>query len=67
MNRNLDGLYFRGKRSGKLDNVCFSDLTEDEMIYIFLTNRDAEFLRQLVMILGKKLKKIGDEFDIIND
>ena len=27
---NLDGVYFRVKRNGKWDNICFSDLTEDE-------------------------------------
>ena len=30
MNRNLDGCYFRIERNGKYENVCFSDLTEEE-------------------------------------
>ena len=30
MNRNLDGVYFRIKRDDKWQNICFSDLTEDE-------------------------------------
>ena len=31
MQRNLDGVYFRMERDGKWTNVCFSDLTEEEM------------------------------------
>lgn len=30
MNRNLDGCYFRVKRDGKYEAVCFSDLTAEE-------------------------------------
>lgn len=30
MIRNLDGCYFRVKREGKWQNICFSDLTKDE-------------------------------------
>ena len=31
INRNLDGVYFRIQRNGKWQNICFSDLTEEEM------------------------------------
>lgn len=31
MNRRLDGVYFRVKRDGKWQNICFSDLTDEEM------------------------------------
>ena len=30
MNRELDGVFFRIKRENKFENICFSDLTEDE-------------------------------------
>lgn len=30
MDRNLDGIYFRIKRGEKFENICFSDLTEEE-------------------------------------
>ena len=29
MNRNLDGYYFRVKRDGKWDNVCWSDMKNE--------------------------------------
>ena len=28
--RNLDTCYFRAKRDGKWENLCFTDLTEEE-------------------------------------
>lgn len=31
MNRELDGYYFRVKREDKWENICFSDLTDEEM------------------------------------
>lgn len=31
MDRKLDGVYFRIKRNDKWENVCFSDLTEEDM------------------------------------
>lgn len=29
--RNLDGAFFRVKRDDKWQNICFSDLTDEEM------------------------------------
>lgn len=63
MNRELDGVYFRVKRNDKYDNVCFSDMTEEEMKNV-LQGRDTEWLKSLCIILGKKIKEIGDYFDI---
>ena len=63
MNRELDGVYFRIKRNDKWDNICFSDLTEDEM-YEVIEGRNIEWLKSLCVILGKTLKEIGDYFDI---
>lgn len=62
-NRNLDGIYFRVKRDGKWDNVCFSDLTDKEMDAV-LEGRDIEWLKSVCKILGRTIKRIGDEFDI---
>lgn len=64
MDRNLDGVYFRIKREEKYDNVCFSDLTEEQMDEV-LKDRDEEWLRNMCKILGKTLKKVGDELDIV--
>lgn len=63
MNRELDGVYFRVKRNNEYDNVCFSDMTEEEMKEV-LQGRDPEWLKSLCIILGKRLKEIGDYFDI---
>ncbi len=41
MNRNLDGYYFRVKRDGKWDNVCWSDMTDEERDKQ-MTNRSEE-------------------------
>lgn len=30
MNRNLDWVYFRVYRDGKWQNICFSDMTQEE-------------------------------------
>ena len=64
MNRNLDGVYFRIKRDGKWQNICFSDLTDAEMDSI-LIDREEEFLCRLCKILGKTIKNIGEQLDII--
>ena len=63
MDRELDGVYFRVKRNNEYDNVCFSDLNEEEMKEV-LQGRDTEWLKSLCIILGNKIKEIGDYFDI---
>lgn len=64
MDRNLDGVYFRIKREEKYDNVCFSDLTEEQMDEV-LKDRDEEWLRSMCKILGKTVRRMGDELDIV--
>lgn len=63
INRKLDGVYFRIKRDDKWENICFSDLTEEEMNKV-LAGRNAEWLKSLCIILGQNLREIGDYFDI---
>lgn len=63
MDRKLDGIYFRIKRNNKWGNCCFSDLTEDEMNQI-LENRSIEWLKSMCIILGKRIREIGDELDL---
>ena len=63
MNRRLDGVYFRVCRDGKWQSLCFSDLTEEEMNDV-LKDRNSEWLKSLCIILGKRIRKIGDELDI---
>lgn len=64
MNRNLDGIYFRVERDGKFENICFSDMTEEEAENV-LKNADLLFLKNMCKLLGKTIKRIGDELDIV--
>ena len=63
MNRNLDGAFFRVKRDGKYQNICFSDLNTEEKLEI-LKDKDIEFVKRLCLIMADALKQIGDEYDI---
>jgi hypothetical protein len=63
MNRNLDGVWFRVKRENTWENVCFSDLTEDEMKSV-LAEKSSEWLISLCLSLGKTIKWMGDTFNI---
>ena len=62
-NRNLDGYYFRVKRDGKWDNVCWSDMTDEERDEQ-MTNRNEEWLKSLCKGLGNVIHKIGEDLDI---
>lgn len=64
--RDLDGVYFRINRNDKWHNICFSDLTEEEMDNV-LKGRNEEWLRSLCKILGKTLRDMGDQLDIRRD
>ena len=66
MNRNLDGVYFRIKREDRWENICFSDLTEEEMDYV-MDGRDEQWLKSMCRILGKTIKNIGDQLDLVLD
>lgn len=61
--RNLDGAYFRVKRGGKWQNICFSDLTDEEMDAV-LNGQTTIWLMSLCKHLGQVLRYIGNEFDI---
>ncbi len=64
LDRNLDAVYFRVKRGGKFESVCFSDLTERQMRQV-LEGNSREFLREMCVILGLRIRRIGDELDIV--
>ena len=68
MNRNLDGVYFRVKdeKTKTYVNSCFSDLTEEQMNEV-LKGRSATWLRSMCIILGKTIKQIGDDLDIVSE
>lgn len=65
LKRNLDGVYFREKNEDdKWDNICFSDMTEDQMRRQ-MKGRSEEWLKSMCIILAKALREIGDQFDIV--
>ena len=66
MNRNLCGVYFRIERDGKFENICFTDLTEEEQKEI-VNNRDKFWLADLCLILSKTISGIGEKFDLMRD
>lgn len=66
MNRNLDGVYFRIQRDEKWQNICFSDLTEEEMKNV-MESKDEEWLKSLCIILGQTIHEIGEELDIVKE
>ena len=62
--RNLDSVYFRVKRDGKWDNVCFSDMTKEERNKV-MENRDSEWLKSMCQILADTIADIGEQLDIV--
>ena len=64
INRNLDQSYFRVFREGKWQNICFSDLTEDEMKEQ-LEDRNEEWYKNMIIHLAKTIRNIGDELDLM--
>ena len=66
MNRNLDGIYFRVKRGLKYENICFSDLTDEERDKI-CEGRSAEWLRAVAYHLADVIKRLGEEFSLIGE
>ena len=64
MNRKLDGIYFRIKRNGRYENLCFTDLTEEERERV-CENRSTEWLKGLAYHLADVIKILGEEFNIV--
>lgn len=64
MNRDLDGIYFRVKRGNRWESVCFSDLSDEEMDVV-LEGYTADWLKSVCKILGRTIRRIGDELEIV--
>lgn len=64
INRELDNIYFRVKRGKHWESVCFSDLSDEEMDKV-LEGHSVEWLKKTCKILGRTIKRIGDEQDIV--
>ena len=61
--RDLDPVYFRVKREGKWESLCFTDLTEREREGV-MDGRSESWLRQMVAILAGSLRDLGDRLNV---
>lgn len=66
MNRGLDGIYFRIERNGKWQSICLSDMTDEEIDRV-LENRNRNFAIGCIKVMARKLREIGDQFDIVSE
>lgn len=66
MYRNLDGIYFRVKRDGKWQDICFSDLTIKEIDEVS-KNKDTKWWRSIALHLKDCLNEMGEQFNIERD
>lgn len=64
--RNLDGCYFRIKRDGRWQSLCFTDLTQEERMSV-MQGRSVEWLESLCCHLAERLRFIGEELDLYCD
>ena len=64
MNHNLDGVYFRVKRDDKWQNICFTDLTNEETNTILKDRTGTWLLSMLEVLLNvydKVISVVSDE------
>lgn len=61
--RDLDGAYFRVERGGKWKNICFTDLTDEE-IETVIGDRGKEWWKSMAMHLREQIRFIGDQLDL---
>lgn len=64
--RDLDAAYFRVERNGHFEDLCFTDLTNQERDRV-CQGRSAEWFRGLAYHLADILQAVGEEFDIYRD
>lgn len=64
VHRDLDGYYFRIERNGKVDNFCWSDMTEEER-YKMIERYDVDALKRFCVGLGNVIRNIGDQLDLV--
>lgn len=62
--RELDGIYYRVERNGQYENVCFTDLAEEEREKV-TAGYTADQWKAVAIHLCERIQQIGDEFDLI--
>lgn len=70
--RNLDGIYFRVKRNGKYESICYSDMAaeeRDEIAEKLDENRTPEeqaaWWRSMANILAERLYDMGEQLGVM--
>ena len=64
--RELDGIYFRIRRGDRWENICFSDLTEEERNTV-TEGRSPEWMKNLAFKLADVIREIGDQLDLVKE
>lgn len=62
--RELDGIFFRIKIGDEYKNVCFSDMTSEEIDEV-IGDKDAEWWKAVAKHLAECLQEIGHQFNIV--
>lgn len=64
--RNLSGIFFREKINGKMENVCFEELSKEKQDEI-LESKEPELIKKLAKMLADTLIEIGNQLDLKRD
>lgn len=62
--RELDGVFFRIKTENGYENICFSDLTEEQQDEV-MDGKNEQWLKSMCKILASCLRDIGDELNMV--
>lgn len=62
--RDLDGVYFRVPRDGRMVPLCWTDLTEDEREELG-RGRSLKWWKTMAEHLGEQLRLVGDMLDVV--
>lgn len=70
--RNLDGIYFRVQRDGRWQNVCYSDMTEQERDEVAAkrakgatSEEQARWWRSMADLLADQLYDMGEQLGVM--
>ena len=61
--RELDGIFFRVKRADKWQNICFTDMTREEIDTV-IGEKSSDWWKAVALHLKECLNEIGETFDI---
>ena len=64
--RDLDGVYFRVPRDGRMVPLCWTDLTDGEREELG-KGRPLSWWKSMAMHLGDQLRNVGDMLDVVWD